>query len=91
MASLFYGLSVGEIALFLLRDVLSEVSTLFLLLNNDLAIFFGIVSFFFNYVPEVGTIIAIMVPMPVILLDGRLASPATTWRPELWAFFIADT
>lgn len=55
-----------------------SVSALFLLLNNDLAIFFGIVSFFFNYVPEVGTIIAIIIPMPVILLDGRLASPATT-------------
>ena len=25
-----------------------------------------------------GTIIAIIIPMPVILLDGRLASPATT-------------
>lgn len=55
-----------------------SVSALFLLLNNDLAIFFGIVSFFFNYVPEVGTIIAIFIPMPVILLDGRLLSPAAT-------------
>ncbi|CAJ1458941.1 unnamed protein product [Effrenium voratum] len=55
-----------------------SVSALFLLLHNDLAIFFGIVSFFFNYVPEVGTIIAIIIPMPVILLDGRLESPATT-------------
>ena len=42
------------------------------------AIFFGIVSFFFNYVPEVGTIIAIIIPMPIILLDGRLPSPAMT-------------
>lgn len=63
LVSLFYGFSV---------------SALFLLLNNDLAIFFGIVSFFFNYVPEVGTIIAIMIPMPIILLDGRLPSPAMT-------------
>ncbi|CAE7668203.1 tqsA, partial [Symbiodinium necroappetens] len=55
-----------------------SVSALFLLLNNDLAVFFGIVSFFFNYVPEVGTIIAIFIPMPVILLDGRLLSPAAT-------------
>jgi len=85
----------------------------------DQAIFFGIVSFFFNYVPEVGelpscwwnvlprflhpvascgewklavgwgTIIAIIIPMPVILLDGRLASPATTWGASVqWrAFF----
>lgn len=85
----------------------------------DQAIFFGIVSFFFNYAPEVGelpscwwnvlprflhpvascgewklavgwgTIIAIIIPMPVILLDGRLASPATTWGASVqWrAFF----
>ena len=51
----------------------------FLLIFADSeAIFFGIVSFFFNYVPEVGTIIAIMIPMPIILLDGRLPSPAMT-------------
>ena len=37
-----------------------------------------------------GTIIAIIIPMPVILLDGRLASPATTWGASVqWrAFFL---
>jgi len=51
------------------------VTLLFLLLSNDLAFFFGMVSFFLNYVPEVGAIFSMMVPVPVILLDGRLTSP----------------
>lgn len=51
------------------------VSLLFLVLGNDLAFFFGMVSFFLNYVPEVGAIFSMLVPVPVILLDGRLTSP----------------
>mmetsp|Transcript_41009 Transcript_41009/g.117844 ORF Transcript_41009/g.117844 Transcript_41009/m.117844 type:complete len:487 (+) Transcript_41009:179-1639(+) len=54
------------------------VVLLFLLLGNDLAFFFGMVSFFLNYVPEVGSIFSIIIPMPIILLDGRLRSPVTT-------------
>jgi predicted PurR-regulated permease PerM len=54
------------------------VTLLFLAAGNDLAIFFGMVSFFLNYVPEVGAIISMLVPAPVILLDGRLQSPVPT-------------
>jgi len=54
------------------------VSLLFMALGNDLAIFFGMVSFFLNFVPEVGAIISILVPIPVIMLDGRLHSPLCT-------------
>mmetsp|Transcript_43238 Transcript_43238/g.116254 ORF Transcript_43238/g.116254 Transcript_43238/m.116254 type:complete len:495 (-) Transcript_43238:7-1491(-) len=53
----------------------SGVTLLFFVVGNDLAIFFGMVSFFLNYVPEVGAIISMLVPAPVILLDGRLHSP----------------
>jgi len=54
------------------------VTLLFFAVGNDLAIFFGMVSFFLNYVPEVGAIISMIVPAPVILLDGRLSSPVVT-------------
>jgi predicted PurR-regulated permease PerM len=54
------------------------VALLFLALGNDLAIFFGMVSFFLNFVPEVGAIISIAIPIPVILLDGRLEAPMFT-------------
>jgi len=33
------------------------------------------ITFFLNFVPEVGAIISMMIPIPVILLDGRLSSP----------------
>lgn len=51
------------------------VTMLFTALSIDLAILFGMVSFFLNFVPEIGSFISMLVPVPVILLDGRLASP----------------
>lgn len=56
----------------------ASVALLFSSLGIDLAIFFGMVSFFLNYVPEVGSIISILVPIPIIILDGRLNSPLLT-------------
>lgn len=53
----------------------SCVALLFYVLEIDLALFFGTVSFFFNFVPEVGAFISMLVPVPVILLDGRLENP----------------
>lgn len=54
-----------------------SVATLLFCLDVDLPVFFGIVSFFFNYVPEVGAFISMLAPMPIILLDGKLESPIT--------------
>jgi len=51
------------------------VTLLFFTLGIDLAVLFGVVSFFLNYVPEVGAIISMAVPIPVILLDGRIENP----------------
>mmetsp|Transcript_129935 Transcript_129935/g.363665 ORF Transcript_129935/g.363665 Transcript_129935/m.363665 type:complete len:442 (+) Transcript_129935:116-1441(+) len=44
-------------------------------LGVDLAIVFGLITFLFNFVPEVGTIAAMLLPVPVILFDGRLERP----------------
>jgi len=54
------------------------VALLFAVLGVDLAILFGMVAFFLNYIPEVGALISILIPIPVILLDGRLQNPALT-------------
>lgn len=54
------------------------VALLFIVLGVDLAILFGMVAFFLNYIPEVGALISILIPIPVILLDGRLQNPALT-------------
>lgn len=51
------------------------VTLLFIALGIDLAVLFGVVSFFLNYVPEVGAIISMVIPIPVILLDGRIENP----------------
>mmetsp|Transcript_119928 Transcript_119928/g.382864 ORF Transcript_119928/g.382864 Transcript_119928/m.382864 type:complete len:526 (+) Transcript_119928:188-1765(+) len=51
------------------------VTLLFFWLKIDLALFFGIISFFLNFVPEVGAFISMIVPVPVIILDGRLNNP----------------
>jgi AI-2 transport protein TqsA len=44
-------------------------------LSIDLAVVFGLITFLFNFVPEVGPFLAAVLPVPVILFDGRLASP----------------
>lgn len=51
------------------------VTVLFCVLGIDLAVLFGVISFFLNYVPEVGAIISMAIPIPVILLDGRIENP----------------
>lgn len=57
---------------------------LFLALGIDLAVFFGVVSFFLNFIPEVGAFISMVIPVPVILLDGRLKFPG-------WVLIFATT
>lgn len=53
----------------------SSVGVMFHLMGIDLAAFFGLVTIFLNYVPEVGALIAMIVPIPVILLDGKQNAP----------------
>lgn len=54
-----------------------SVSTLLFCLGIDLPAFFGLVSFFLNYVPEVGAFISMFAPVPIILLDGEIERPVT--------------
>jgi len=44
-------------------------------LGVDLAIVFGLITFVFNFIPEVGPFIAMTLPLPVILFDDRLSNP----------------
>jgi len=54
------------------------VGLLFWALHIDLAAVFGLISFVLNYLPEVGPILAMIFPIPIILLDGRLERPFGT-------------
>lgn len=44
-------------------------------LGVDLAIVFGLITFVFNFIPEIGPFIAMLLPLPVILFDDRIAQP----------------
>jgi len=46
--------------------------------NIDLAIVFALITFLFNFVPEVGPFLAMVVPLPIVLFDGRLEHPMIT-------------
>lgn len=46
--------------------------------NIDLAIVFAAITFLFNFVPEVGPFLAMVVPLPIVLFDGRLEHPMIT-------------
>ena len=48
------------------------------ILSVDLAVVFGLFTFVFNYIPEVGPFVAALLPLPVILLDSRLERPMIT-------------
>lgn len=52
-------------------------------LRVDLAIFFGLMAFVLNFIPSVGSIIATLLPLPIVLLDPNLS----IWM-GLLAFFL---
>ena len=46
-------------------------------LNVDLWLAFSVIAFFANFVPNIGAVVAIVLPLPVILIDPR-GSPANS-------------
>jgi len=48
--------------------------TTLLVLGIDLALFFGLMNFVFSWIPNIGAIIAVALPIPIILL-----TPGTHW------------
>jgi len=55
----------------------ASVAILLWCLGVDLPAFFGLVSFFLNFVPELGALLSMLAPVPLILLNGNLESPIT--------------
>jgi predicted PurR-regulated permease PerM len=48
------------------------VAVMLLICSIQLAVLFGIMSFVLNYIPNVGSVIAMFLPLPVVLLDPQL-------------------
>jgi len=57
------------------------VAVILLVVGIQLAVLFGIMSFILNYIPNVGSMIAMFLPTPVVLLDPSLE----TWQ-QIGAF-----
>lgn len=56
----------------LLSVVLGVLTTIVLLcFSVDFSLFFGLMTFVLNYIPNVGSIVAIALPLPFVLLDDR--------------------
>lgn len=56
----------------------SSCGLLLAFLGIDLSAVFALLTFFLNYIPEVGPIVAILLPCPIILFDSRFESPVFT-------------
>lgn len=41
----------------------------------DMASIFGLITFFLNFIPEIGPFIAMLLPLPAVLFDDRIGSP----------------
>ncbi|CAK0822875.1 unnamed protein product, partial [Prorocentrum cordatum] len=54
------------------------VGVLLHVLDVDLSQAFGLAAFLLSFVPEVGAIVALLLPAPVILFDSRLEAPLMT-------------
>ncbi len=60
-----------------------SVALLLWLLGVDLALLFGLLAFLLNFIPSVGSVIATLLPLPVILLSPELS----VWT-ALWALLL---
>lgn len=54
------------------------VGSMLYILKVELPVIFGLMSFLFSFIPEVGALIAMLLPVPVILFDNRLEAPFLT-------------
>jgi predicted PurR-regulated permease PerM/Ca2+-binding EF-hand superfamily protein len=52
------------------------VAVIMLILQVKLAVMWGILSFLLNYIPNVGSMIAMFLPMPIVIVDDNLE----TWQ-----------
>ena len=71
----------GKIILSLLTGAMTSI--ILAALGVDLWLVFGVLAFWLNFVPNVGAVIAVAAPMPVVLFD-----PASTHIRALLAFFL---
>ena len=63
-----------KLALSLLNGLVAWLIYRFLRL--DLALAFGFIHFVLNFIPSVGPLVAVLIPLPVVLVDPKLEARA---------------
>eukprot|EP01100_Stratorugosa_tubuloviscum_P014685 TRINITY_DN79_c3_g3_i1.p1 TRINITY_DN79_c3_g3~~TRINITY_DN79_c3_g3_i1.p1 ORF type:complete len:388 (+),score=154.44 TRINITY_DN79_c3_g3_i1:148-1311(+) len=67
-----------------LTGVLTAI--IFLLLGVNLALIYGLLAFLLNFIPNIGSLLAVAIPMPFVILD-----PGSTFTIILLAFLLPIT
>ncbi len=62
------------------------VGTSLALLGVDLALTFGLFAFLLNFIPNIGSIVATLLPLPVVLMD-----PELSWKVAVLAIALPGT
>jgi AI-2 transport protein TqsA len=65
---------IAKVSISALTGVL--VGLILWLLDVDLAVVFGLMAFLFNFIPSIGSILATLLPLPVVVLDSDLSVSA---------------
>ena len=68
-----------KLALSLLNGLVAWLIYRFLRL--DLALAFGFIHFVLNFIPSVGPLVAVLIPLPVVLVDPKLEARAAAAAP----------
>lgn len=58
------------------------------LVGVDLAWVFGLLSFVLNFIPNVGPLVATLLPMPMVLLDPGMAVDVFSTLPPVWQLLL---
>jgi AI-2 transport protein TqsA len=52
----------------------TSVAIILSVLGVDLAMVFGLLAFFLNFIPNIGSILATLLPLPIVLVDPQISS-----------------
>ena len=63
------------------------VAAVLFVCSVKLAALFGLLSFLLNYIPNVGSMIAMALPLPIVVVDPNLQ----TWQKVRHVFFTVST
>ena len=70
--------------------VASAAAAVYFAVGLDLWLVFGVLTFFLNFIPSVGLFIAVLLPMPMVLLEPGMSVAITFFVPLLTSIIAKD-